>query len=70
MPSENSRSISIITTDPALADLYSTAIFNMSVEDGQTFVNGIDGIEAIWFGIDGTVYFSENFEEEYLVDLY
>jgi len=70
MPSANSRSVSIITTDPALADLYSTAIFNMSIEDGQTFVNGIDGIEAIWFGIDGTVYFSENFEEDYLVDLY
>lgn len=70
MPTEHSRSVSIITTDPALADLYSTAIFNMSIEDGQTFVDNIDGLEAIWFGIDGTIYFSENFEEYHLVELY
>jgi thiamine biosynthesis lipoprotein len=70
MPSEYSRSVSIITSDPALADLYSTAIFNMSIEDGQAFVNSIDGMEAIWFGLDGTIYYSENFEEDYLVDLY
>lgn len=70
MPSSHSRSVSIITSDPALADLYSTAIFNMSIEDGQTFVDSIAGLEAIWFAMDGTVYFSENFEEYHLVDLY
>lgn len=70
MPSANARSVSIITTDPALADLYSTAIFNMSIEDGQAFVNSIANVEAIWFSNDGTVYFSENFEEDHLVDLY
>lgn len=69
MPSTNSRSVSIITSDPALADLYSTAIFNMSIEDGQTFVNGIDNLEAIWFAMDGTIYYSENFEENHLVSL-
>jgi len=42
----------------------------MSIEDGQAFVNSIDGMEAIWFGLDGTIYYSENFEEDYLVDLY
>ena len=70
MPSEHSRSVSIITTDPALADLYSTAIFNMSITDGQTFVNSIAGLEAIWFDNDGTVHFSENFEANHLVELY
>lgn len=70
MPESNSRSVSIITTDPALADLYSTAIFNMSIEEGQEFVNSIDGLEAIWYGTDDQVYFSQNFEEKYLVQLY
>lgn len=70
MPLSNSRSVSIITSDAAMADLYSTAIFNMTIEDGQAFVNGIDGLEAIWYGMDGTIYFSENFEDNHLVDLY
>ena len=70
MPERFSRSVSIITDDPALADLYSTAIFTMSIEDGLLFVNGIDGLEAIWYTIDNKAVMSDNFEEMYLVDLY
>lgn len=70
MPVYYSRSVSIITSDPALADLYSTAIFNMTIEEGQTFVNGIEGLEAVWYASDGTIYFSENFESQYLLNLY
>jgi thiamine biosynthesis lipoprotein len=70
MPERNSRSVSIIFSNPALADLYSTAIFIMTIEEGQTFVNGIDGLEAIWYGMDGTIYYSENFEEMYLHNIY
>ncbi len=70
MPERNSRSVSIIFSDPALADLYSTAIFIMTIEEGQTFVNGIDGLEAIWYGMDGTIYYSDNFEEMYLHNIY
>ena len=65
-PDRNSRSISIIYSDPALADLYSTAIFLMTIEEGIIFVDSISNLEAIWYGIDGTIYFSENFETEYL----
>ncbi len=70
MPERNCRSVSVIYSDPALADIYSTAIFLMTIEDGQSFVNGIDGLEAIWYGIDGSIYFSENFQELYLYKLY
>jgi len=70
IPERNSRSVSIITNDPALADLYSTAIFLMTIEEGTLFVDSIAGLEAIWYGMDGTVSFSENFEEEYLFNLY
>ena len=69
MPQSNSRSVSIITSDPALADLYSTAIFNMTIEEGQTFVDSIDGLEAIWFGMDGTIHYSQNFEANHLNEL-
>lgn len=69
-PDRHSRSVSIVFDDPALSDLYSTAIFLMTITDGIEFVDSIDGLEAIWFGLDGTVFFSENFESEYLSNLY
>jgi thiamine biosynthesis lipoprotein len=69
MPDRTSRSVSIVSSEAGLADMYSTAIFTMTVEQGQAFVNEIDGLEAIWYGLDGTIYFSENFEQDYLLDL-
>ena len=69
-PERFSRSVSIVTNDAGLADLYSTAIFTMSIEDGIEFVDSINGLEAIWYGMDDIVYFSENFEEYHLAELY
>jgi len=69
-PDRNSRSVSIVHTDPALADLYSTAIFLMTIPEGIEFVDSINGLEAIWYALDGTIYFSENFETEYLDKIY
>jgi thiamine biosynthesis lipoprotein len=68
-PERFSRSVSIITSEAGLADLYSTAIFTMSIEDGITFVDSIDGLEAIWYGLDDVIYFSENFEANHLAEL-
>ena len=69
-PDRNSRSVSVIYNDPAIADLYSTAIFLMTIEDGIIFVDSVPNLEAIWYGLDGTIYFSENFETEYLNKTY
>lgn len=70
MPERYSRSVSIIIDgDAGLADLYSTAIFTMSIENGITFVDSIDGLEAVWYGMDGTIHFSNNFEDLYLGEL-
>ncbi len=70
MPERNSRSISVIYDNPALADIYSTAIFIMTIEDGIEFVDSVEGLEAIWYGLDGTIYYSENLEEKYLHNIY
>ena len=70
MPERNSRSVSIIYSDPAISDLYSTAIFLMPIEEGIEFIDGIDGLEGIWYGMDGTIHFSQNFEELYLQDTF
>ncbi|QMS84472.1 FAD:protein FMN transferase [Candidatus Xianfuyuplasma coldseepsis] len=69
MPERYSRAVSIATSDPALADLYSTAIFTMPIEDGLAFVNAIDGLEAIWYTLDNTVVMSDKFEAQYVYDL-
>ncbi|MDC0558915.1 FAD:protein FMN transferase [Candidatus Izimaplasma bacterium] len=69
-PERYCRSVSIVHTDPALADIYSTAIFLMPISEGVAFVDSIDGLEAIWFGLDGTISYSENFEANYLDKLY
>lgn len=69
-PDRNCRSVSIVTNDPGLADLYSTAIFLMTIEDGISFVDNIEGLEAIWYAVDGTIHFSENFESDYLGSTY
>lgn len=69
-PERYMRSVSIIYDDPALGDLYSTAIFLMPIEEGLAFVDNIEGLEAVWYDLDGEITFSEHFEEEYLFDLY
>ena len=70
MPERNSRSVSIIYDDPGVADLYSTAIFLMTITEGIEFVDNIEGLEAIWYGMDNVIYFSENFEDYYLNQTY
>ena len=69
-PERYTRSVSIIFNDAALGDLYSTAIFLMPLDEGIDFVNNIDGLEAIWYDLNGDVFFSEQFEELYLENLY
>ena len=66
MPERTSRSVSVVSDEAGLADMYSTAIFTMTVEEGIAFVDAIDGLEAIWYDMDGTIHFSANFESEYL----
>jgi len=41
----------------------------MTIEDGLAFVNGIEGLEAIWYLHDGTIIFSENFEVSHLLEI-
>ena len=62
-PSETFAGVSILTDDSAKADALSTALFNMTLEEGQDFINSQDGVEAMWVYHDGTVVYSEHFED-------
>lgn len=63
MPADYFAAVTIICEDSGRADALSTAVFNMPVEDGQAFVNSLDGVEAIWVLHDGTLLYSDNFSE-------
>lgn len=54
MPDTDFRSVSIITEDSGYADLLSTAAFLMPYEESRTFIDSLDGVEAIWLFPDGS----------------
>lgn len=63
MPATNFSAVSILCDHSGKADALSTALFCMSYEEGLEIINSIDGAEAIWVFEDGTIKYSENFED-------
>lgn len=66
MPPEEFASVSIIARDSGMADALSTAVYNMSFEEGVDFINRTEGAVAMWIFKDGTIRYSDGFER-YLV---
>ena len=62
MPADYFASVSIVTTDSGVADALSTSVFNMPFEEGLTFVNALEDVEAVWVLKDGTVEYSNGFQ--------
>lgn len=58
-PDNYTKSVTVITDDSAYADIMSTYLFMLPVEDGLKLVNSLDNIEAIWYADE--VYYSESF---------
>lgn len=67
MPPTYYSAVSIICSHSGLADALSTALFNMPYEDGLKLINSIENAEAIWVLKDGSIKYSENFED-YIVE--
>ena len=63
MPPTYFHAVSIICDHSGLADALSTALFNMPYEEGLALIHSIDNAEAIWVLKDGTIKYSENFQE-------
>ena len=56
MPAAYFSSVSVFTSDSALADALSTALFCMSYEEGLALIRSIDNTDALWVTRDGAVY--------------
>lgn len=62
-PSSFCKSVTVISHDSALADVLSTTLFLMSVEDGQAFLKKFDDVEAIWFVSSDQIVKTEGFNK-------
>ena len=60
MPARYHRGVTVICDNSMLADVYSTHLFLISLEEGRNFCLS-NGIEAIWFEADGEVVFTDGF---------
>lgn len=67
-PGGDTMSVTIIYPDSALADIFSTAIFLLPLEDAIAYVNATEDLEAIWYDFDGTIHYSEGFGQ-YIYEL-
>lgn len=59
MPGNYMRAVTVVTEDSGLADLLSTTLFLMPYEEGLAFVNTLEGVEAYWVLMDGSVRYSD-----------
>ena len=56
-------SVSILNEDAGIGDALSTAVFNMSLEDGQALINSLDNTEAMWVLADGSKVYTDGFKD-------
>ena len=60
-PEERWQSVTVLYPDSALADAYSTALFNMDADEGATLVARTEGLEAMWVDWNYGVSYSDGF---------
>jgi len=63
MPKNNFSSVSVYSEDSGLSDALSTALFNLSYEDGVALLRKLDGVEAMWITDKYEILYSDGFEE-------
>ncbi len=63
MPKEEFASVTILSPNGAEADALSTAVFNMSLEEGQKLIESLENTEAFWVYEDGREVFSSGFQD-------
>ncbi len=60
-PLNTFESVSILNKDAGLGDAYSTAVFNMTLEEGKKFIDALPDTEAMWILPDGSKIYSAGF---------
>lgn len=60
-PAHTFLSVSIINEDAGIGDALSTALFNMTLEDGKALVESLEHTEAMWVLADGSKVYTDGF---------
>lgn len=68
MPASYFADVTIICRDSGIADALSTAVFIMPLEMGKKFVEGLDGVAAMWVMGSGEIVYSKGFKSFLKVD--
>jgi len=63
MPADHVWAVSVVTENSGLADALSTALFNLSVEDGMALVDSLPETEALWVHHDGSIVMTDGMKE-------
>lgn len=64
MPGEHFRAVTVVTEDSGLADVLSTVIFLMPLEEGMEFLDSLEiEANALWAMKDGTIEATEGMKE-------
>ena len=58
------KSVTVITKSSTLADIYSTYLYLLPVEEGLKIVNNDPNIEAIWYIDKENIVRSDNYNYE------
>jgi thiamine biosynthesis lipoprotein len=61
-PKDTFLSVSVLSRDAGIGDALSTALFNMTLEDGQALIASLDETEALWILADESKVYSDGFE--------
>lgn len=62
MPGEMFSSVTIIGDSSAMADALSTALFNMTLAEGQALLENLQGYEAMWITVEGEIIYTDGFK--------
>ncbi len=62
-PIDNFTSVTVITSDSGLADALSTALFNLSIEEGKKLIDSLEDVEAMWIDTNYQITYSKHFLE-------
>lgn len=63
MPADYFADVTVLYQDSGLADGFSTALYTMPLKEGQSLVESIPGMEAMWVFHDGKQVFSSGFKK-------
>ncbi len=62
-PGGYSMGVTILYPDSAIADILSTAIYLLPLDEAMEFVNNYEDLEAIWYLYDDTYQYSDGFAD-------